>query len=92
MARRQRPHYQRVELKTQQLIDIVSNYKSKLPACIILSLKPVRYIDSEGLFFCMQMHAFLRKKGSCLVLSHVHPDVGRIFEITRLDQKIKMVL
>ncbi len=75
----------------KQLIDIMSEYKSRLPECIIVSLKPVRFIDSEGLFFCMQMHTLFQEKRSRLVFSDVHSDVLRIFKMTRLDQKIMMV-
>jgi len=75
----------------KQLIDIMSEYKSKLPECIMLSLKSIRFIDSEGLFFCMQMHTLFQEKGSRLVFSDVHSDVLRVFKMTRLDQKIMMV-
>jgi anti-anti-sigma factor len=77
-----------VDFLEQQLIDIIKNYEKRLPGCITLSLKPIRFIDSEGLFFCVQMHTLLQKKGSKFVLNHVHSNVLRSFKITGLDQKI----
>tara|TARA_B100000586_G_scaffold142898_1_gene103482 strand:+ start:445 stop:807 length:363 start_codon:yes stop_codon:yes gene_type:complete len=76
----------------KQLLDIISVYKSRLPECIILSLRPVRYIDSEGLFFCMQMYTLFQEKGCRLVFTDVSSDVLRVLKMTRLDQKIMMVL
>lgn len=75
----------------KQLIDIVSNYKSKLPKYITLSLKPIHFIDSEGLFFCMQTYTLFQKKGSTLILSNVNSEILRIFKLTRVDQKIKVL-
>ena len=75
----------------KQLLGIMSVYKSRLPACIMLSLRSVRFIDSEGLLFCMQMHTLFQEKGCWLVFTDVSSDVLRLFKITGLDQKIIMV-
>ena len=65
----------------KQLLDIISVYKSRLPECIILSLRPVRFIDSEGLLFCMQMHTLFQEKGSRLAFSDVSSDVLKVLKM-----------
>ena len=72
----------------KQLLGIMSVYKSRLPACIMLSLRPVRFIDSEGLLFCMQMHTLFQEKGCWLVFSDVHLDVLRLFKMTGMDRNM----
>jgi hypothetical protein len=40
-----------VDFLEEQLTDIIKDYEKRLPVCISLSLKPIRFIDSEGVFF-----------------------------------------
>jgi anti-anti-sigma factor len=73
-----------------QFIDILSNYKTQLPNYASLSLKQVKFIDSEGLLACVRIYDLFKKKECKLIFTDLHSDIFRLFKITKLDEKVEI--
>jgi anti-anti-sigma factor len=58
---------------------------------ILLDMSKVNFMDSSGLGACMAVHKTLTEKKGMLALAKLSEAVGKVFRITRADQKLKVV-
>jgi len=57
---------------------------------LALDLTNVGFMDSSGLRACMQTHTLLAGKGGLAAFACANDNVGRVFRMTRADQKLAM--
>ncbi|RJQ50847.1 MAG: anti-sigma factor antagonist [Desulfobacteraceae bacterium] len=57
---------------------------------ILIELSRVGFMDSSGLGACMAAHKMLSERNGMVVLARLNETVGKIFRLTRADQKLKV--
>jgi len=73
------------ELKSQ-----VAKLGEKKFHYILADISKIGFMDSSGLGACMAVHKTLAEKNGLLVLAKPSEAVGKVFRITRADQKLKI--
>jgi len=69
----------------------VSKLTDKNFVNILLELSKVGFMDSSGLGSCIAAHKLLKGKNGMIVFSQPNDSVGKVFRITRADQKLDIV-
>ncbi len=57
---------------------------------ILLEISRVGFMDSSGLGACMAVHKMLSERNGMVVLAKLNETVGKVFRLTRADQKLKV--
>lgn len=57
---------------------------------LVLDLTGVGFMDSSGLEACMRVHAMMAEKGGLAAYACANESVGRVFSMTKADQKLVM--
>ncbi len=57
---------------------------------ILVEMSKVNFMDSSGLGACMAVHKMLSEQNGMLVLAKLTEPVGKIFRLTRADQKLNI--
>ncbi len=73
------------ELKSQ-----IAKLRDKNFYFILLDMSKVGFMDSSGLGACMAVHKMLSEKNGLVVLAKLSEAVGKVFRLTRADQKLKV--
>lgn len=85
------PTYGDIDLyKCPDLKSIVQNQMKDGYKYIIFDLKETKFIDSSGIGALIQISGWLRRRGGELVVCNISESVKRVFEVTRLENHIKV--
>lgn len=57
---------------------------------ILVEMSKIGFMDSSGLGACMAVHKMLSEKNGMVVLARLSESVGKVFRLTRADQKLKI--
>ena len=57
---------------------------------VIFDLKETKFIDSSGIGALIQIAGWLRRRGGELVVCNISESVKRVFEVTRLENHIRV--
>ena len=61
------------------------------PPVLVLDLRGLRFMDSSGLRTVVMADSALRAEGRRLELVRGEPEVQRVFEVTRMDERLTFV-
>ena len=61
------------------------------PAVILLDLRKLEFMDSTGLRTVLSADARAREAGRRLVVVRGDENIQRVFEVTRLDERVELV-
>jgi len=85
------PTYGDIDLyKCPDLKSIVQNQMKDGFKYVIFDLKETKFIDSSGIGALIQIAGWLRRRGGELVVCNISESVKRVFEVTRLENHIKV--
>ncbi len=73
------------------LKDQVSRLIEKKYPCVLLDLAKVVFIDSAGLGACIAIMKQLAANNGLLVCTGLNENVKKVFQMTRADQKIRII-
>jgi Ca-activated chloride channel family protein len=59
---------------------------------IIFDLKETKFIDSSGIGALIQISGWLRRRGGELIVCNISESVKKVFEVTRLENHIRVAL
>jgi Ca-activated chloride channel family protein len=85
------PTYGDIDLyKCPDLKSIVQNQMKDGFKYVIFDLKETKFIDSSGIGALIQIAGWLRRRGGELVVCNISESVKRVFEVTRLENHIRV--
>jgi anti-sigma B factor antagonist len=77
-----------IEQIGKQLLDLVDSHGCTR---LILDFAKVQTLSSQALGMLIRLERMISDKEGRLVLSSVRPEIGRLFEISRLHKQFKLV-
>lgn len=85
------PTYGDIDLyKCPDLKSIVQNQMKDGFKYIIFDLKETKFIDSSGIGALIQISGWLRRRGGELLVCNIAESVKKVFEVTRLENHIRI--
>lgn len=73
------------------LADALAQAEAERPRVVVLDLRPLGFLDSTGLRLILAAHARTQEAGGRLVLVRGPDAVQRIFDVTRLEERLAFV-
>lgn len=61
------------------------------PPCLVIDLRELRFLDSTGIRLILEFHRRAEAHGAMIALIPGPPRVQRVFELTRLDRRLRFV-
>ncbi len=87
------PTYGDIDLyKCPDLKTLVQNQMKDGYKYIIFDLKETKFIDSSGIGALIQISGWLRRRGGELIVCNISESVKKVFEVTRLENHIRVAL